>query len=212
MKSLATLLLFITALAAVGDSLVINTETKNSGSKAQDQTFDPQAASRAKAQNELPQLEAAYLANPTNAQAGIKLASTYSLLRQPAKQQAIVTRLIPLGDKILADAQSGSNQFVAALQIYQLATNVPRMEECLNCLVKLSPTNPELWYDLGAILSYQSKTNAALGAVSNAVYHSNIRLRQNPGAMNLRTMATTDGRFTAIRHHPDFKKIVTPEP
>lgn len=147
-----------------------------------------------------------------DAAALVTMSQAYRQAGQPAKGQVMVGRLIPLCEKILTDPQSKPDQLQTALQGYQVAGNVPRMEECLARLVRLNPTSPELWYDLGAILTFQQKTNAALAAVSNAVHHSDLRLRQNPAAQNLRGMAATDGRFKAIRPHPDFKKIVTPEP
>jgi tetratricopeptide (TPR) repeat protein len=148
----------------------------------------------------------------SNAVALVQVAQAYGQLGQKDKAELTVDRLRPLADQILANPQSDAVQLQAALQAYQMAGNVLRMEECLSRLVKLNPASPELWYDLGAILAFQQKTNAALSAVSNAVHHSDIRLRQNPASQNLRSMATTDGRFKAIRPHPDFKRIVTPEP
>ena len=136
----------------------------------------------------------------------------YSVLGQPAKAQSVVFRLVPLVEKVLADPQSTSVQLQAALQTFQLAGNVPRMEQCLNRLLKLASANPELWYDFAAILSFQTKTNTAITAVSNALHHSDIRLRQNPHAQNLRSMARTDPRFNSIRSDPTFKNIVTAQP
>ncbi len=146
-----------------------------------------------------------------DAAALVTMTQAYQQAGQPAKGRAMLGRLIPLMEKILTDPQASPAQLQAALQGAQLAGNVPRMEECLARLVRLNPTSPELWYDLGAILNFQRKTNAALVAVSNAVHHSDLRLRQNPASQNLRGMAATDGRFNNIRPHPDFKKIVGPE-
>jgi regulator of sirC expression with transglutaminase-like and TPR domain len=87
------------------------------------------------------------------------------------------------------------------------------MGDSLNRLLKLNPNSPELWYDLGALLTFQARTNEAIAAVSNAVRHSNARLAQKvPNANNLQTMAATDPRFTAIRAHPDFLKAVQQKP
>lgn len=148
----------------------------------------------------------------SNVVALVQVAQAYGQLGQKEQARLTVDRLRPLADQILAHPQSEASQLQAALQTFQMAANVPRMEECLSRLVELNPTSPELWYDLGAILTFQQKTNAALSAVSNALHHSDIRLRQNPASQNLRSMATNDGRFKAIHPHPDFKRIMTPAP
>lgn len=87
------------------------------------------------------------------------------------------------------------------------------MADSLNRLLKLSPNSPELWYDLGALLTFQARTNEAIAALSNAVLHSNARLAQKvPNANNLQAMATTDARFNGIRAHPDFQKAIQQKP
>ncbi len=141
----------------------------------------------------------------------VSVAQAYQQLGQSAKSQLAVTRMIPLSDQILAHPESDGPRLQGALQTYQLVSNVPKMEEALQRLVKLNPASPELWYDLGALLAYQSKTNAAIVAVSNAVQRSNVRLKQTPTAQDLRTMAATDGRFNVLRPHADFKTAVAPQ-
>lgn len=147
----------------------------------------------------------------TDAVTLVPVAQAYGQLGQTAKSQLTLTRLLPLSEQILADPQADNARLQAALQTFQLAGNVAKMEAALQRLVKLSPTSPELWYDLGALLTFQAKTNAAIAAVSNAVQHSNARLKQTPGAQDLRVMATTDGRFNAIRAHPEFQKVIAPK-
>lgn len=141
----------------------------------------------------------------------VPMVSAYQQLGQPAKGQMTLTRLIPLSDRILTNADPDAPSLQAALQTFQLAGNVPKMELALQRLVKGNPTSPELWYDLAALLTFQSKTNAALTAVSNAIVHSNSRLKQTPGAQDLRALAATDGRFNGIRAHPEFQKLVAPK-
>lgn len=143
----------------------------------------------------------------TDAPVLVPVVQAYQQLGQPAKGQLTLTRLLPLSENILTNGDTNPNNLQAALQTFQLAGNVPKMEAALQLLVKGNPTSPELWYDLGALLSFQAKTNAALSAVSNAILHSNARLKQSPTAQDLRTMAATDARFNNLRAHPDFAKI-----
>jgi len=143
----------------------------------------------------------------------VPVAQAYQQLGQPAKMQLTVTRLVPMAESILSNPQADNNQLQAALQTYQLAGNAPRMADSLNRLLRLSPTRPELWYDLGALLTFQARTNEAIAALSNAVLHSNARLAQKvPNANNLQAMATTDARFNGIRAHPDFQKAIQQKP
>ncbi len=146
----------------------------------------------------------------------VPLVQAYSQLGQPAKGQMVISRLPPLADQVLASPQADTPRLQVALQAYQMIaatqpTNlapVQGMEKTLNRLVQSNPTSPELWYDLGALLSYQAKTNAAIAAVSNAVHHSNERLKKTPGERDLRALASTDGRFNALRPTAEFQKIV----
>ncbi|MEN9572784.1 MAG: hypothetical protein RL514_639 [Verrucomicrobiota bacterium] len=204
---------------------------------------DPTQA--AAVQNQVAQLDAAYRANPTNAQAGMNLVAAYVQLRQTnqaiaildhlsqvasndivtlvqlaqaypqlgqhAKSQLALTRMLPLSEQILADPKADGPRLQGALQTYQLVGNVPKMEAALQRLVKLNPTSPELWYDLGALLAYQTNINAAVAAVSNAVQHSNARLKDTPTAQDLRTMAAGDARFAALKAHPGFQKVIAPK-
>jgi tetratricopeptide (TPR) repeat protein len=158
-------------------------------------------------------LDAMAQAITNDAVALVPVAQAYAQLGQPAKMQLTVTRLVPLAERILANPEADSNQLQAALQTYQLAGNAPRMADSLNRLLKLSPTSPELWYDLGALLTFQARTNEAITAVSNAVRHSNARLQQKvPNANNLQVMAVTDQRFNAIRANPEFQKALQQKP
>ncbi|PAW83877.1 MAG: hypothetical protein B9S33_12880 [Pedosphaera sp. Tous-C6FEB] len=147
----------------------------------------------------------------TNAVVLVPVAQAYAQLGLPAKQQLTLGRLLPLAEQIIANPQSDAARLQAALQTYQLTGNAPRMEESLTRLLKLSPTSPELWYDLGALLAFQSKTNAAIAAVSNAVLNSNARLKKTPGAQDLRVLAASDGRFNNLRKQPEFQQAVAPK-
>lgn len=142
----------------------------------------------------------------------VPVAQAYAQLGQTNRANATVGRLLPLVEKVLANPQADNNQLQAALQTYQMAGNAQRMGDSLNRLLKLNPNSPELWYDLGALLTFQARTNEAIAAVSNAVLHSNARLKQAPSANNLQAMAATDPRFTAIRPHPEFLKAIQQKP
>ncbi|MFM8468556.1 MAG: protein O-mannosyl-transferase family [Limisphaerales bacterium] len=149
----------------------------------------------------------------------VPVLQAYAQIGQPAKSQQTIARLFPLAEQILANPQSDTNRLQAALQAYQLVAasqpnNAPAiqgMENSLHRLLQHNPASPELWYDLGALLSYQDQTNAALQAVSNAVHHSNARLKKTPGSQDLRALATSDGRFNALRPSAEFQKIVAPK-
>ncbi len=141
----------------------------------------------------------------------LPVGQAYRQLGQNTQLVSVLGRAVPLCDKILADPKADNAHLQTALQTYQLAGIVPRMEECLNRLLKLSPNSPELSYDLGALLTFERKTNAALDALSNAVHYSDLRLTQTTNAINLRTLATTDTNYNALRAHPQFQKIIAPK-
>jgi tetratricopeptide (TPR) repeat protein len=134
----------------------------------------------------------------------------YQQLGQPAKAQLTLTRLVPLCDRTLNDPQADTPRLQAALQTYQLANNASMMERALERLVQVNPASPEFWYDLGALRSFMQKTNGAITAVSNALHHSDARLKQAPNAQNLRSLAASDGRFNNVRAQPEFQKLTAP--
>lgn len=149
----------------------------------------------------------------------VPIVQAYAQLGQAAKGQQTIARLFPLAEQVLANPQSDTNRLQSALLAYQLvAASQPNnplpiqgMENSLHRLLQHQPASPELWYDLGALLSYQAKTNAALQAVSNAVHFSNARLKQTPGSQDLRALASSDSRFNALRPSAEFQKIVAPK-
>lgn len=146
-----------------------------------------------------------------NAAVLLPVTHAYNQLGQTAKAQLSVTRLLPLCEQILADPLADNNSLQAALQTYQILGHVVKMEESLQRLVKLHPTSPELSYDLGALLTFQRKTNAAIGALSNSIHHSNARLKQAPAAQDLRALAAGDTNYIPLRAHPEFPKLVAPK-
>ena len=75
----------------------------------------------------------------------------------------------------------------------------------------MHPTSPELSYDLGALLTFQRKTNAAIGALSNAIHYSSVRLKQTPTAQDLRAFVVGDTNYIPLRAHPEFPKLVAPK-
>lgn len=156
-------------------------------------------------------LDALSQVGSNNAAVLLPIAQAYSQLGQSAKAQLAVTRLLPLCEQILADPQAHNNSLQAALQTYQMLGHVVKMEEALQRLVKLHPTSPELSYDLGALLTFQRKTNAAISALSNSIHHSNARLKQTTAAQDLRALAAMDTNYIPLRAHPEFPKLVAPK-
>ena len=146
-----------------------------------------------------------------NAAVLLPVTHAYNQLGQTAKAQLSVTRLLPLCEQILANPLADNNSLQAALQTYQILGNVVKMEEALQRLVKMHPTSPELSYDLGALLTFQRKTNAAIGALSNAIHYSAVRLKQTPTAQDLRAFVVTDTNYIPLRAHPEFPKLVAPK-
>ena len=113
-------------------------------------------------------------------------------------------------DKLEKQPQLDAAAVLSLAQAYAVLQNVPKLEQSLDALVKLMPTNPEAWYDLAALKCGLGKTAEALPALRQAVDLSQKRLQQDPKARDLLDTARKDERFRALRSSPEFQQVVPP--
>jgi len=67
-----------------------------------------------------------------------------------------------------------------AVQVANQFADYPRVEKCLDRLVKISPDNPEAWYDLAGIQALQNKQKDAIASLRESLTRSRQRLEKNP--------------------------------
>ena len=96
-----------------------------------------------------------------------------------------------------------------AAQVYAIKQDGTKLEGVLTRLVKVTPDNPEAWYDLATVEAALSKNPAAMVALGRAVALSTQRLKQDPKARDLQALAAQDSHFVNLRPTPEFQKIVS---
>jgi predicted Zn-dependent protease len=112
-------------------------------------------------------------------------------------------------DALLANPQADASVLLSLAQLCNQLNQLPRVEQALGLLVKLSPDNPEAWFDFAGVQAINNKQPEAIASLRTALQLSNKRLAQTTNAANLYTTAQTDQRFAAVRQSPEFQKLMT---
>jgi tetratricopeptide (TPR) repeat protein len=146
-------------------------------------------------------LEAHVRAAPRDLASTLALAQAYRQLQQ-------LERATPLLDQVLNDPQVDANSMLTLTEIYVSLGNFPKIEAALEKLVKLSPTQPEAWYDLAAVKAALRKDAEAIPALRKAIQLSTARLKTAPDKPDLRTQALADQHFNLLRQNSEFKSLV----
>ena len=151
----------------------------------------------------LARMEQEVAAAPSNLPAAYQLVEAYIQAQQAPKALALV-------DKLLDSPLATVDTFVVAAQTYNRLGQMAGVEKALNRLVKASPENPEVWFDLAAIQAIQNNQAQALASLRQALTKNAQRLAKEPNARNLYDDAanTNDARFAGLRQTPEFKKLL----
>lgn len=151
--------------------------------------------------SEIPALEQALRTNPDD----VATASQLGVLYLQAGQR---DKAVAMADTVLTNVRADANAVTMAANLYLQLNNVPKVEEALRRLVQLNPDNPEAWFDLAAIQAIINKTADALKSLDKSLQLSNRRRATDANASDLRQVALSDPRFSALRAVPDFQKVL----
>lgn len=100
-------------------------------------------------------------------------------------------------------------QYLATvIDAYKQLNNMPKMETALARLTRLTPENPEAWYDLATVRVALAKTPEAFVAISNAITTSKARRAGDPKAADLAATALGDANLASLQALPEFKKLI----
>jgi tetratricopeptide (TPR) repeat protein len=146
-------------------------------------------------------LEQAFNADPKNVGLAYQLANAYA-------QQGQADKIIALLDRLVSNARTDSTALMMAANFYGQLGQLPRAENALLQLVKVSPQNPEGTFDLAAIQAMQSKSNQAIENLRSALDQSAKRLTSDSNALNLYSNALTDQRFASLRGWTEFDRLM----
>ena len=132
----------------------------------------------------------------------------YELAGQPAKRQATLARAALIVEQHLANPQADASTLMNAAQVYALKQEGAKLEAVLLRLVKVTPNNPEAWYDLATVQATLGKHPGAMLALSRALALSSQRRKQDPNARDLHSFAAQDSHFVNLRPNPEFQKLL----
>jgi thioredoxin-like negative regulator of GroEL len=151
---------------------------------------------------EVPELEKQTAADPKNLQAASKLLMDYVQMQQTPKALELV-------DKLTTNAQADANTLLFVANIANQLNQLLRVEKALGRLVKLTPENPELWFDLAAVQTLNGKAPEAIASLRSSLQTSARRLATNSSARNLYNDASNDARLNTLRSRPEFQKLLS---
>jgi len=152
------------------------------------------------ATTDIPDLEKQMAADPKNLQTATKLLTTYLQAQQNQKALDLV-------DKLMTN-QADANTLLFTANVCNTLSQHARVEKALALLVKLSPDNPEAWFDLAGVQAINNRAPEALASLRTSLQLSAKRRTQNSNAANLYDNAGTDPRFTPLRQKPDFERLM----
>ncbi|MBN8246910.1 MAG: DUF2723 domain-containing protein [Verrucomicrobia bacterium] len=140
----------------------------------------------------LEETERLFRAQPTNADLGFKLASSYF---QSSRSNAAMAVL----EEMLTNASSDTRTLISLAQAFQTINRIDKMEDALTRFAQKMPDSPEAWFDLAAILAAQNKKPGAQSNLNTAIRLSDARRARDPKARDLRDLYKTDPRFEPVR-------------
>jgi tetratricopeptide (TPR) repeat protein len=153
-------------------------------------------------QNQIVQLESELKTNPDDFQKAFDLAQLYVRLQQ-------MDRVIKVLDGVLNNTNAPASAVFGVAQAYAQMNNIARLEPALERLVKLTPNEPEAWYNLAATKAALGKNAEALQDLRQSLELNSKRLSANTNR-DLRTEVEKDPRFNAIRATPEYKALLSP--
>jgi thioredoxin-like negative regulator of GroEL len=159
------------------------------------------AGSVSAAEGQIAQFERQVAAEPSN------LPLLQSLIMQHVQLQQRDKALARI-DQLLGHAQADANSLLFGAQMANQVGDLSRVETALVKLVKISPDNPEAWFDLAGVQALQNKPKDAVGSLRESLTRSAQRLEKNPGSPNLFSNAQTDPRFNGLRQSPEFQQVL----
>jgi thioredoxin-like negative regulator of GroEL len=155
----------------------------------------------AQIQKEIVELEAAVRAKPSDYSNAFSLASKYMQIQQDARAFQILDGI--------ADGSNAAAVY-SVIQAYVQMQNLPKVEATLVKYVKLTPDQPDAWYNLAKTEAVMGKTSQAMEHLREAMKLNAAMLAKNPGWHDLRAEAQKDPSFASLHALPEYKTLISP--
>jgi len=160
-------------------------------------------------EQQVQQMQAEASNNPSDFDNILKLAAVYQQY-QPSLVAPLFKQTEPFADKALADPNTSQHDLSSVVQIYAQLGDLPKVETTLKRLVILLPGEPEIHYDLAAVMASLGQNTDALAELKTTMALNSARLKTNSSALDLAQQARNDQHFASIRNLPEFKALVPP--
>jgi thioredoxin-like negative regulator of GroEL len=141
--------------------------------------------------------------DPTDYTNIFSLAGYYLQVQQTNRATQLVEKTISQSD-VPTDVTRRAAQFFADTRQFS------ELEIGLKKLTVTVPNEPEARYDLARVEAVLKKYDDAITDLQTAIRLSDLRLRTNSKAFDVRKAARTESAFEPIRNRPDFQKLVAP--
>jgi tetratricopeptide (TPR) repeat protein len=161
-----------------------------------------QNASISSFQSNIAFLENSLRNDPNNFSNSFSLVANYLALGQTPLAEGVLERII-------SNPQADEKALVTAADAFLKLTNYAKVEQALTRLVAVQPDNPDVWFDMSAVMLYNGRHTEGLSALQKALAMGNARRTTNPATPNLLEIAKADPRFNGVRHLPEFQKFIT---
>ena len=111
-------------------------------------------------QQQIVQLEQQFRTNPRDGKVAFELASAYMQMRRTNAAFQIL-------DQLIDSPQADANLLLSVASAYVYLQQGARLETVLEKLVKVSPDNPEAWYDLASANRPTRRSDGSAGSTVN---------------------------------------------
>lgn len=151
-------------------------------------------------QSQLGAMESKFRAQPTVSNA-FPLAQTYLSMQRTNEAVRVLSTT-------LMQPQLDAGALVSLAGAFVQLGQVQLLETTLSRLTRISPDNPEAFYDLAGVQALLGKPTNALETLRKALELNAARLKADPKAKDLKAEVWKDGRFNALRSNPEFIKLM----
>jgi tetratricopeptide (TPR) repeat protein len=159
------------------------------------------SANMMRSRGQIGEMEAAFRADPSNAQKAFNLAQAQMGMQNT---NAAMNTL----EVLLQQPKVEAPTVVAIAKAFVDFQQIPRLERALLRLTAISPESPEAWYDLAGVQALMGRGTNSISSLGRALVLGQQRMQKDPKANNLRDSVLRDERFRSLRNLPEFQKLI----